>query len=342
LRRPQRDRSRLRASGAAARSPLLRLEDVSFRYGGRLFGGRESPYVLRGIDLQLADGETLGVVGESGSGKSTLAKLSLGLHLPTAGRVLFDGRIYKRGSRRSLRGQRQVVLQNPQWSLDPRLRCRTAIGEPLAIERVGTRKTRRLAVDGLLEQVGLPREIGERYPHELSGGQQQRVAIARALATNPRLLVLDEVVSALDVSVQAQILNLVKRLQQERGFGAIFISHDLAVVRYVAHRVAVLYAGKLVELAPATAFYEGSAHPYSRALQLAHSVVRDERFELADATGTAPDPGCVLAPRCPFAIERCRSETPELRQVGDSRVACHRAEEVAATSPAATGRSAAG
>jgi oligopeptide/dipeptide ABC transporter ATP-binding protein len=142
--------------------------------------------------------------------------------------------------------------------------------------------------------------------------------------------VLDEVVSALDVSVQAQILNLIKRLQQEQGFGAIFISHDLAVVRYVAHRVAVLYAGTLVELAPAIALYEGSAHPYSRTLQLAHSATPDERFELRDAGGPIPEPGCVLAPRCPFAIERCRTDTPRLRRVGDSQVACHRAEEVAA------------
>ena len=334
MKRLQRDRPRLRAGKAGASAPLLQLEDVSFRYGARLFGGHESPYVLRGIDLQLDDGETLGVVGESGSGKSTLAKLSLGLHLPTAGSVRFDGKVYRRRSRRSLRGMRQVVLQNPLWSLDPRLRCRTSIGEPLAIERVGTRAARRLAVDALLEQVGLPREIGDRYPHELSGGQQQRVAIARALATNPRLLVLDEIVSALDVSVQAQILNLVKRLQQERGFGAIFISHDLAVVRYVAHRVAVLYAGTLVELAPATALYEGSAHPYSRTLQLAHSATPDERFELREAGGTMPEPGCVLAPRCPFAIERCSVETPRLRQVGESLVACHRAEEVASISPA--------
>jgi oligopeptide/dipeptide ABC transporter ATP-binding protein len=303
---------------------------VSFRYRSKLFSGRETPYVLREISLQLTDGETLGVVGESGSGKSTLAKLGLGLYLPTSGRVLFDGKVYERGSRRSLRGMRQVVLQNPQWSLDPRLRCRTSIGEPLAIERVGTRGSRRKVVDALLEQVGLPPEVGDRYPHELSGGQQQRVAIARALATSPRLLVLDEVVSALDVSVQAQILNLVKKLQQEQAFGAIFISHDLAVVRYVAHRVAVLYAGTLVELAPSAAFYEGSAHPYSRNLQLAHSAARDERFELGEATGGAPAVGCVLAPRCPFAVERCSSETPQLRQVGHYQVACHRAEEVAA------------
>jgi len=307
---------------------ILELQRVDFRYESSRLRAHPSADVLKDVSLDLSAGETLGLVGESGSGKSTLARLSLGLHRPTSGQVLFDGAPLDRRSRRRLRGQRQVVLQTPQWSLNPRLRCGTSIAEPLAVEGTKQRPTRQADVQTLLERVGLPSGVAARYPHELSGGQQQRVAIARALATQPRLLVLDEIVSALDVSVQAQILNLLRDLQRAQQFAALFISHDLAVVRYVAHRVAVLYGGRLMELAPAEAFYSSSAHPYSRALQLAHSANPDERFKLRDGTGRAPQ-GCVLATRCPFATERCHEEVPALRRVGSSEVACHRAEDVA-------------
>jgi ABC-type glutathione transport system ATPase component len=308
--------------------PIVEFDRVTFGYGGGSPWRRSPTIVLHDVTLSLHQGETLGIVGESGSGKSTLARLSLGLHQPNAGRVLFDGSPMGRGSQRRLRGQRQVVLQNPQWSLNPRLRCGQSIAEPLAIERVGDRASRRGRVHELLELVGLPATVAERYPHELSGGQQQRVAIARALATSPRLLVLDEVVSALDVSVQAQILNLLRDLQQDQGFAAVFISHDLEVVRYLAHRVAVLYGGRVVEITPAEALYERAAHPYTRALQLAQEAVPDPRFELGDDGPVAGD-ACVLAARCPFAEDRCWNGRPELRPFGSSTVACHRAEEVA-------------
>lgn len=315
---------------ATASIPILLFEGVHFRYGTHRLGLHRGRDVLSDITLSLPTGETLGVVGESGSGKSTLARVGLGLHRPTEGKVLFDGSALTRASRRALRGQRQVVLQTPQWSLNPRLRCATSIAEPLAIEGVGSRREQRAQVVALLEQVGLPAAVASRYPHELSGGQQQRVAIARALATSPRLLVLDEVVSALDVSVQAQTLNLLRSLQEDQGFAAIFISHDLAVVRYVSHRVAVLYGGRLVEVAPAEAFYSNAAHPYSRTLQLAHTSLPDARFKLRDSL-TTPSTGCVLANRCPLVQDRCRLEVPALRQVSSSLVACHRGEEVLAS-----------
>ena len=310
--------------------PILQLERVNFRYEGGPLHPTAATDVLKEIDLEVAVGETLGLVGESGSGKTTLGRVSLGLRQPTSGQVLFDGEPLRSRRRRALRGQLQIVLQTPEWSLNPRLRCGTSIGEPLAIERQGNRDARRKRVEALLEQVGLPAEIASRYPHELSGGQLQRVAIARSLSTTPRLLVLDEVVSALDVSVQAQILNLLKTLQHVRRFSAIFISHDLAVVRYVSHRIAVMYKGTLVEIAPARAFYGRTSHPYTRALLAAHATTSDERFRLADEDGGAQNAGCVLAGRCPLSTDRCKLERPLLRPVGDSLVACHRAEEVAA------------
>jgi peptide/nickel transport system ATP-binding protein len=308
-------------------TPILQLDGVDFSYGVHRLGSHQTAKVLTDISLSLHASETLGVVGESGSGKSTLARVGLGLHRPTAGRVLFNGSPLTRRSRRALRGQRQVVLQTPEWSLNPRLKCGTSIAEPLVVEGVGSRRERRALVAELLVQVGLPDAVANRFPHELSGGQQQRVAIARALATRPRLLVLDEVISALDVSVQAQILNLLLSLQEDQGFASMFISHNLAVVRYVAHRIAVLYAGRLVELAPAAVFYSSAAHPYSRTLQLAHMNVSDTRFKLRESLNLISE-GCVLADRCPLALDRCHREVPALRAVGASMVACHRGEEV--------------
>lgn len=219
---------------------------------------------VRGITLSIAPGETLGLVGESGSGKSTLGRVALGLIAPSSGSFRFDGQPFDDQVRRS--GALSVVFQHPEWALNPRLRSGLSIMEPLAIQGWGSAKDRSDRVDEMLAKVGLPAELAQRYPGELSGGQRQRMAIARALITQPRFVVFDEAVSALDVSVQSQILNLIRQLQDQHGFAALFISHNLAATRYVSHRVAVMRQGELVEVADAARFYDTPDHPYSRAL----------------------------------------------------------------------------
>ncbi|GAA3174866.1 ABC transporter ATP-binding protein [Nonomuraea roseoviolacea] len=240
---------------------ILELDDVtvSFTTGPPL--RRRRLDAVRGVSLAVAEGETLGVVGESGSGKTTTSRVALGLRRPTSGTVLFDGRPFPR-RRRDLAGRIQAVLQHPHWSLNPRMRVGQSVAEPLAV--LG-RPAGSLVAEAL-EQVGLGAGFAERYPHELSGGQRQRVSIARALITRPSFVVLDEAVSALDVSVQAQILNLLKDLQAEFRFSALFISHDLGAVRYVADRIAVMRDGEIVETAAAAAFHTAPEHPYSRQL----------------------------------------------------------------------------
>ncbi|MET8977055.1 ATP-binding cassette domain-containing protein [Streptomyces sp. NPDC004539] len=228
--------------------PVLRLTDVSVAF--------RSVTAMDGVSLHIDPGETLGLVGESGSGKTTTGAVALGLRKPTSGTV----------HRPTGVGEIQAVLQNPHWSLDPRLTVADSVAEPLSAVRGGRLRTHRPAALAVLDQVGLPADYAGRLPHELSGGQRQRVAIARALITRPKFVVLDEAVSALDVSVQAQILNLIHDLQTEHRFGALFISHDLAAVRYLAHRVAVMRAGRIVELADAHRFYTTPQHPYSRQL----------------------------------------------------------------------------
>jgi ABC-type glutathione transport system ATPase component len=249
----------------------VRLESVRFAYGRRGLFSRGGPEVVRDVSLVVAKGQTLGLVGESGSGKSTIGRVALGVYPPTSGRALFGGVPIER-QRRQLKGRFQVVLQNPEWSLNPRLRIGVSVAEPLTVAKVGTRAERRERVGELLELVGLPEALARRYPHELSGGQQQRVAIARALITQPDFIVFDEAVSALDVSVQAQTLNLIKSLQAAAGFAALFISHDMAAVRYVSDSVAVMMNGEIVELAPVQTFYGNPGHPYSRLL--VNSVVQ--------------------------------------------------------------------
>jgi len=251
----------------AATPPVFALAGVSLTYRARGLGG-DKVEAVRNVSLEVAPGETLGLVGESGSGKTSLGKLCLGLIRPTAGEVRFKGTPLgkARSDRRSHKGRRSVVLQHPEWALNPRLRCGASLAEPLEIQGSGTRGEHRQAVAAMLRQVGLDESVAERYPGALSGGQRQRVAIARALITSPELVVFDEAVSALDVSVQAQILNLIKALQAEHGFAALFISHDLAATRYLCHRIAVMYRGEIVEIAPARAFYDRPQHPYSRQL----------------------------------------------------------------------------
>lgn len=230
--------------------------------------GRHTLYALRNVTLDIFQGETIGVVGESGSGKTTLGRAFLGLQKPTSGSVTFEGEPVagrKQAKRRG--GRMQVVLQNPDWSLNPSKKVGFSIAEPLAVTKSVPRVQRPAHVASMLERVGLDPKLAERYPHELSGGQRQRVAIARAIITKPDLIVFDEAVTALDASVQTQVLNVIRDLQEDAGFAAIFISHDLAAVRYVSHRVAVAYQGEIVDLVPAEDFYGQPTHPYSRELR---------------------------------------------------------------------------
>jgi ABC-type glutathione transport system ATPase component len=243
---------------------IVELDNVRLSYGRGRFSGRSRVEAVKGVSLAIAGGETLGLVGESGSGKTSLGRLCLGLLRPTQGEVRFEGRPF--AGRAARRGKLAVVLQHPEWALNPRLRCGVSVAEPLVIQRWGDGATRRDRTAAMLAQVGLGPELTRRYPSELSGGQRQRMAIARALITEPRFIVFDEAVSALDVSVQAQVLNLIRELQRRHGFGALFISHDIAATRYVAHRIAVMRQGQLVEVAPARSFYGQPEHPYSREL----------------------------------------------------------------------------
>jgi ABC-type glutathione transport system ATPase component len=259
------------AGGAAtgATTPVLELEDVRFAYTGGPPWARRLVPALHGVSVAAGRGETVGLVGESGSGKSTVGKLCLGLLRPQEGSVRFDGVPL---DRRAQRGRFSVVLQHPQWSLNPRMTIAASVEEPLAIARTGTRADRRARVEEMLGEVGLDRTFADRYPSELSGGQRQRASIARALVTEPRFVLLDEAVSALDVSVQAQILNLIRRLQAEHGFAALFISHDLAATRYAADRIVVMRHGEIVDDGTAESFYAPSEHPYTRALQRASEI----------------------------------------------------------------------
>ncbi|MGX6446819.1 ABC transporter ATP-binding protein [Patulibacter sp. S7RM1-6] len=250
-------------------TPVLELDEVAFGYvSGPAWARRRVP-ALHGVSLAAGRGETVGLVGESGSGKSTIGKLCLGLLRPQTGAVRFDGRPL---DRRAQRGAFSVVLQHPQWSLNPRLSVGASVAEPLAVAGRGTRAERRARVAALLDDVGLDPAFADRLPSELSGGQRQRASIARALITEPRFVLLDEAVSALDVSVQAQILNLLRRLQEEHGFAALFISHDLAATRYAADRIVVMRDGRIVDEGSADAFYAPSDHEYTRALQRASEI----------------------------------------------------------------------
>ncbi|SLN63345.1 ABC transporter ATP-binding protein [Oceanibacterium hippocampi] len=245
-------------------APVIAFRGVGVTYRkGPVWNRTEVPAV-GAVDLEIAAGETLGLVGESGSGKTTLGRVALGLIRPSRGEFLIEGRPFDPAIRRE--GALSVVLQHPEWALNPRLRCGVSVAEPLTIRGDLDRQARRQRVASMLERVGLDPGFAERYPGDLSGGQRQRMAIARALITEPRFIVFDEAVSALDVSVQAQILNLIRELQAEHRFAAIFISHDLAATRYISHRIAVMLKGDIVEVAPARTFYDMPAHDYSRAL----------------------------------------------------------------------------
>jgi oligopeptide/dipeptide ABC transporter ATP-binding protein len=296
-------------------------------------GGVSTLQALNGVDFEIGRGETLGLVGESGSGKTTVGRILVGLIPATSGTVNLFGRdITGAGAKASLaavRSRLQFVFQDPYAALNPRMRIGSAIAEPLDIAGTHSRKDRNDRVAELLELVGLSRSSIERYPHEFSGGQRQRIVIARALALNPDFVVCDEPVSALDVSMQAQIVNLLLDLQDRLGLSYLFIAHDLAVVRAVSIRIAVMYAGAIVETAPKRQIYSSPQHPYSKALLDAVPRADPQHIRSPVIAGEVPSmldppPGCRFHPRCAFAMERCRRETPRLRSSGlDRAVACH-------------------
>jgi peptide/nickel transport system ATP-binding protein len=313
--------------------PLLTIEglEVAFRVAGR-----RQLHAVSGVDLTVAPGEVVALVGESGSGKTTLGRCVLGLQTPTAGAVRVAGAASEADVHRLV----QPVFQDPYSSLDPRWAARRTIREALDAQRIGTPAEREQRVDQLLAQVGLQLELGGRRPRELSGGQRQRVAIAAALAPGPKLIVADEPVSALDMLVQAQILNLIDRLREELELAILFITHDLAVVRHLADRVAVMYLGRIVEQGTVGEVFSEPRHPYTRALLEAHPPADPSRpFAPPRLPGEIPDPtdppsGCAFHPRCPLAIERCRIERPEHTPFGGLQsAACHVA--AAASAPAA-------
>jgi oligopeptide/dipeptide ABC transporter ATP-binding protein len=288
------------------------------------------------IDVTIEKGHTLGVVGESGCGKSTLARIVIGLHPPSGGEVVFDGRtISGSASGVDFAASRriQMVFQDPYSSLDPRVPVGASIGEGLVIHGIGDAASRRKAVGGILQRVGLTQQAADRYPHEFSGGQRQRIGIARALILEPELLICDEPTSAFDVSVQAQILNLLRVLKGQFNLTMMFISHNLAVVRHIADDVMVMYLGHAVEMAPADALFSRPRHPYTQALLSATPVADpDQRGKRVRLTGELPSPlnpptGCPFHPRCPLANDRCRSEMPVLTTAGPARVACHAVSE---------------
>jgi oligopeptide transport system ATP-binding protein len=322
----------------AAAAPLLDVRSLTHHFpvrGGALQRERGRVHAVDDVSFTVGEGETVGLVGESGCGKSTLARCVVRLLEPTAGQVLFAGRAIEhlRGpALRPVRRQLQIVFQDPYASLNPRKRAAQIVADPLRIHGIGDRGERRRRVADLLSTVGLSPEHANRYPREFSGGQRQRIGIARALALQPRMIVADEPVSALDVSIQAQILNLLEDLQEQFGLTYLFIAHDLGVVRHISHRIAVMYLGKIVEVAPAHDLYTSPVHPYTEALLAAVPVpdpdvsARRRRSILRGDVPSpiSPPPGCRFHTRCPRATEVCRVEEPPMRSFAPLHLAaCH-------------------
>jgi oligopeptide transport system ATP-binding protein len=321
---------------AVGAAPLLRCVGLrkEFPAGAEDLLGRKLLTVkaVDGVSFEIQSGESLGLVGESGSGKSTLGRLILKLIEPTAGKVYFDGNdlaALSRAELRALRRQMQLVFQDPYASLNPRMKVRSIVGEGIEIHKLARGREKEQRIRELLQMVGIGPDALDRHPHEFSGGQRQRIGIARALAVGPRFLVLDEPVSALDVSIQAQIINLLQDLQERLNLSYLFIAHDLRVVEHISQRVAIMYLGKIVEIAGRDSIYADPHHPYTRALLSAIPSITNTRTERIKLPGEVPSPlnppsGCGFHPRCPYAKDICRSAEPPLvaGREGHS-VACH-------------------
>jgi oligopeptide/dipeptide ABC transporter ATP-binding protein len=318
--------------------PLLDVQNLKVHFpvkGSALSGTSSTVKAVDGVSLMVAAGEAVGLVGESGCGKSTLGRSILRLLEPTSGRIFFDGQdITTLGARalRPLRRQFQMIFQDPFNSLNPRMTVGQSIGEALIIHGLGNSEAaRQTRVAELLQSVGLTADVADRFPHQFSGGQRQRIGIARALAVEPRLIVCDEPVSALDVSVQAQVINLLQDIQRDRGLAYLFISHDLAVVEHLCQRIVVMYLGRVVESGPAHSIGHNPQHPYTQVLLSAVPTVNPSaKRDRILLSGDVPSPihppsGCPFHPRCPVAESRCRTERPEFRTVAHGhQAACHR------------------
>jgi len=316
--------------------PILKAEGLTKYYVLKSLSFSRRLGIVRAVDgvsLDIQKSEVFALVGESGCGKSTLGRVLLRLEEPTKGHIFFEGRdlrTFKRNELKQFRRDAQIIYQDPYGALNPRKKIGSLIHEPLLIHRIGTAQHRRDRAAWLLKVVGLQPQDAERYPHEFSGGQRQRIVIARALALNPKILLADEPVSALDVSIQAQVINLLKELQSEFNLTYIFISHDLSVVEYIADRVGVMYLGRLVEVGPKKAFYENPLHPYSKAL-LSAAPIPDPtaKRKRTILPGDVPSPitppsGCPFHPRCPERQTICSEEVPTLREITQGRwVSCH-------------------
>jgi peptide/nickel transport system ATP-binding protein len=325
-------------------TPLLELRGVSKRFVktldatariANLFGAglrEEVVHAVDGVDLAIRQGEVVGLVGESGCGKSTLGRLAAGLHIPSAGRRFWRGEDVSRlapEARRRVQLAIQMIFQDPYASLNPRMRVLDIVGEAPVVHGLVSRDAQRDYVASLLERVGLEASLMRRFPHQFSGGQRARIGIARALAVKPAFLVCDEAVAALDVSIQAQVLNLFIRLREELGLTYLFISHDLGVVRHLSDRVVIMYLGRVVEAARTGVLYDEPNHPYTRALlaEVPQLDARRKRFAAIEGeipSPLAPPPGCHFHPRCPHAMPRCKIERPALREIAPGRLsACH-------------------
>jgi len=324
--------------------PLLELRQVSKRFEKKLdLAGRvaralgaavreETVHAVDRVDLAVHEGEVVGLVGESGCGKSTLARVAAGLHAPSAGDILWHGQRLQdldADARRAARLQTQMIFQDPFASLNPRLRVLDLVGEAPVVHGLVPAAQRREWVAEQLRRVGLDPSLADRFPHQFSGGQRARVGIARALAVGPRFLICDEAVAALDVSIQAQVLNLFMELREALGLTYLFISHDLGVVRHLCDRVVIMYLGRVVETAPATEFFASPNHPYAQALLAEVPRLEARKKDFVAITGEIPSPldpppGCHFHPRCPHATARCREEVPVLKPIAPGRwSACH-------------------